>query len=296
MNYRSIAWPSNVASVIWFFLIVILLFLPVSTESPSATIDNFDPRQLTQGDIFTFAPLACSGDIVQGQGGYQTQCQSLSGYPGGGASGPYNLTLTSIIVGHLTDGGSIQAFISYKGDFEDHANNFGGGILFQYGAEGWSLVEWFPSVIMDNCVQLNPVGQARLLCQQGYEGMGEIDSSLWLMTIPSSYDPANVYSANNVPVLRAQDDRQGGDPNYNCAMVKDQNQKLLFKIEAPTPPDRAGFIAMSQISYVDSAVAASFCKKKDLVDAPVTQENIWFSWDGTKLTMTPSYSFAKTDY
>lgn len=281
-----------------FFTFLLLVAAPTFAQS-KGSIENFDARALTAGEFDTFAPLTCSQGISQGQSERQFSCQVIVNYPTsypGNEVGEYEITLTSVIYGHLTDGSANQAYVSYTANFESHADNFGGGILYELGAGGWQLVRWYPSLIMDGCVQLNATGQARMLCQGSYTGMGEVDTSLWLMTVPPAYNSSNDYSTYNIGVLKAQDDRQNTDQNYNCTKVTNPNQRLLLGIDQLARSDEPGVIAKARLSYILPSDLTSYCSKKGLADAPETEENIRFRWDGHHITMTPNYTYVPTDY
>jgi len=143
------------------------LLLAAILAAPAATplSANLDARPLNHAETATYLPLICSGKISKGDG-FDHNCQALFEYSASHAegAGSYNLSLSSIIHGHLTDPISDQAFVSYSSDFESEATNSGGGILFQNGPAGWRLVRWYPGENFDGCLQLNPTGKAKMLC------------------------------------------------------------------------------------------------------------------------------------
>lgn len=254
---------------------------------------NFDPRPLTSDEVAQFLPQICQG-AQAAPGGYS--CQAMTAYPGyestPAAGTTYNIAPTSIIYGHLTDATSSQAYISYTADFEPHADNFGGGILFQRGADGWQLVRWIPGIILDTCLQLQPSGKAGLLCSFVYVGQGEEDSSLTLVTVPTETSANNDYSAFLHHILSGQDLRQTGDDNMSCGQIKSPDQYLLAAIDGLKRSAAPGIFATAKIQYIAPAAVTKFCAGHNLAAAPIEIGTLTITWQNGKITFTPTHNYA----
>jgi hypothetical protein len=264
---------------------------------------NLDPRGLTLQEGNEFLPLVCIGasdaTSASSESGenYQYHCNNLLSYPSlDSLSGDYELTLTSISYGHFTNIGTEQAYVSYLGNFEDHADNWGGGILFEKEASGWSLIRWYPGGQMDNCLMLRPGGQAKLLCLFGWSGQGEKDTSLWVVTIPPSYDPDADSSPYQTSVIKASDERNTGSPNSNCADRKSPNQAILLSIDnIARSPDHSVF-AEAGVTYFAADEAKTACAKADLEDATLSSGTLRLKWDGRSVTVAQGINFAPADW
>jgi hypothetical protein len=283
----------------YLFQTLLLALVLIPSASRAQPAQNADPRQLNPAERSVFAKLVCPGGKAPGQEAYQFECPVLTGYPGDGgdaADGPFNILFSSIIYGDLTGAPETQAYLSYQGDFESGATNGGGGILFDQTPGGWKLAQWYPGWQLDDCVQLNSSGRAKMLCLIGYFGQGESDASIWLTMIQPNYVPNGKDTAFKTAVLKAQDDRQTPTPNYNCGTLKDPGQGILLDIESLKRSIVPGILAEAKISYVKPDDAAQFCQANDLADAPVTEGTVQFTWDGSRVQMHPTYSFAPVDY
>jgi hypothetical protein len=251
-----------------------------------ATAANTDARALTDAEQAAFLPLVCGGASA-GSGRYAYDCTSLPGYPPADLAGlpGMEITLTSVIYGHITDATADEAYVSYQGDFESHANDFGGGILF--GADGkgvWTPQKWFPGGVMDGCLPLNPQGKAQMLCLRGFTGQGELDTTLGVWVVPDTGD--------DHPILAASDLRGTMDPEANCAQRKAASQDVLLSVDSIT---RSGTGYAAQVEYVPAAVADAACKAKNFANAPVSKTTLALSWDGSAMHITPIFNFAAAE-
>jgi hypothetical protein len=250
---------------------------------------NQDARALTQTEASTFLPLVCASPSKAPDAEYQAQCTSIQGYPDPSIAAPNNeIALTSIAYGDFT--GPNQAYISYLGSFEPHATNFGGGILFNQTATGWALASWYPGGQLDGCLALNPLGAAKYLCDLGYTGQGETDTTLFIVTVP----PAAAGTAgqtNLAKILAASDLRETGSPNDNCTLRTSPTQAVLLSIDSLKRGPAPAF-ATAGITFVTAADATTACASNAFADAPTTSGALTLSWDGTQLTIAPSLNFA----
>ncbi len=252
---------------------------------PSATVTpvNMDARALSAVEQALFTPLVCGGASA-GSDGYEHNCTSLPGYPSddyGGAGTGLGITLTSVIYGHITESGTIEAYVSYQGSFEPHVNDFGGGILFkQNGQGGWALARWVPGGVMDGCLALNPAGRTKMLCVRGDTGQGETDTVLGI------WSPG---AADDTKILAASDLRDTQDENANCGLRTSASQAVLLGIDNVARMG-AGYVA--NIEYVPASVAEAACRAHNFANAPVTKAALRLSWDGSKIGLAPGDDFA----
>jgi hypothetical protein len=254
-----------------------------NAAAPAQAAANQDARALTAAEQTAFLPLVCGG-LSAGSDGYAHDCTSLPGYPSsdyGGAGTGLGITLTSVITGHLSNATDDQAYVSYQGSFESHADNFGGGILLRAdGKGGWSLQKWVQGGVMDGCLSLNPQGRAQMLCLSGSTGQGETATVLMVVSIPNT-------SGTNL--LSASDLRQTMDPNANCGLRTSASQDVLLGIDAIA---RSGAGYAVQIEYVPAATAEDACKSKNFANAPVSKTTLTLDWDGSAAQITPGFNFA----
>lgn len=247
---------------------------------------NHDARPLSAAEQAEFLPLVCGGPGA-GAGGYAHSCTSLIGYPSndyGGAGTGLGITLTSIIEGHLSNAAQDQAYVSYRGSFESHADDFGGGILFTAnGKGGWTLEKWVQGGVMDGCLSLNPDGRAQFLCLRRFTGQGETDTALMLVTIPNP---------GGASVLTASDLRDTLDPNANCGLRRKPDQAILLSINGIA---RAGGNYTAQISYLPTAAAEAACKAKTVSTATPQKAVLSLSWNGATMAISPDYHFAPAE-
>jgi hypothetical protein len=273
-----------------FLLLIVLLALGAGgywywthDASPAQAAANNDARALTAAEQAAFLPLVCAGASA-GSDAYAHNCTSLPGYPSsdyGGAGTGLGITLTSIITGHLSDATVDEAYVSYQGSFESHADNYGGGILFKAdGNGGWTIQKWVQGAILDGCLSLNPQGRARFLCTAGSTGQGETDTVLLTQRIPD---------ARGKNLLAASDLRQTMDANSNCGLRTSPSQDVLLSIDSVA---RSGADYAVQIQYVPAATAEAACKAKNFINAPVSKTSLTLSWDGSTAHITSSFNFA----
>lgn len=260
-----------------------LALAPHSAPVPAPVAANHDARALTSAEQAAFLPLVCGGASA-GTEGFAHDCTSLPGYPSadyGGAGTGLGISLSSVVIGHLSSPTADEAYVSYEGSFEPHVNNFGGGILFAAnGKGGWTLEKWVPGAALDGCLSLNPQGRAKMLCLRGSSGQGETDTALVVLNIPDTTGPT---------VLNASDLRETLNPNANCGLRRSVDQEVLLGIKSIARSDE-GYVA--QIDYVPAAVAEAACKVKKFGSAPVSQAELHLRWDGQALHITPIRNFA----
>ncbi|SHE95636.1 hypothetical protein SAMN02746095_01669 [Acidocella aminolytica 101 = DSM 11237] len=288
-------WMRRLAALFSVLVIIgagVFLFWPRAQQdvagtkpvpAPQTQAANHDPRALTDAEQTAFLPLVCSGASGPG-GGYAHQCTSLPGYPSqdyGGAGLGLGITLKSVVMGHLTSADADEAYVTYAGSFEAHANNFGGGILFAGGPGHWKLKGWYPGGQAAHCVSLNPDGRAQFVCLSGWEGQGEEDSQLSVESLPPP--------AGEAPsILSARDLRDTLNPNANCQTLN-AGQAVLLSIDSLRPAPGG---AVAEISYVSAGAAKSACAAHDFAHAPVKKATLTLRWHDDSMKMSPALNFA----
>lgn len=255
---------------------------------------NSDPRALTPGEDRQFLALVCA-PLPAGAGAspygteYAHRCGGLLG-GGQGMGDEDDLSFTSVMYGHFTDAVANQAYVSYQGSFESHAANFGGAVLFNKTASGWALAGWYSGGQMDECISLNPSGQAKMLCLSGGEGQGEITSLLSLETVPPS--PEADGPQYHVSELKADDARQTMTPGANCDEIKAPDEAVLLGLDHLVRSTEPGAVASVQATYVAAGVAEAACKAGDFDKAPSQTAAVKLGWDGKTVTVTAGEKFA----
>ena len=244
---------------------------------------NHDPRPLSGVEQAAFLPLVCGGAYGPG-GGFAHQCTSLLGYPSqdyGGVGLGLGITLKSVIYGHLTSADADEAYVTYAGSFEPHADNFGGGILFAGGPDHWKLEAWYPGGQAENCVSLNKIGRAKFVCLYGYADQGEVDSLLAVVNLPPP-------SGEKPAILDASDLRGTMNPNANCEGLA-PGSAVLLSIDNLS---RAKGGAEAGISYVSAGDAKAGCAVSNFANAPVKKTTLALHWNGSTMKISPNFSFA----
>ena len=159
------------------------LFVSAATAAPLPGAEH-DPHKLSAQELRLFLPAVCRNPVATKHG---FQCAALIRYPADGAafdvrsgSASGELSLDTVAYGHFTAPNAQEAYVTYSG-LEPHSDGFGGGILLRGSDGGWKPVRWIAGGQMDHCVAFPDPGPQRMLCLSGYTGMGETDSSVWVL-------------------------------------------------------------------------------------------------------------------
>ncbi|HXQ54101.1 MAG TPA: hypothetical protein VN802_23605 [Stellaceae bacterium] len=245
----------------------------------AAAAEPGDTRPLAGDEEAAFLPLLCQKPVAQ-KGG-EHACAGFVGYPGGAQHGA-SLSLTAIAVGPFSAQNADEAYITYFSMVEPHANNFGGGVLLRRAKGAWRLVRWYPGGQMGDCIALPGDGPRRMLCRDGYTGMGEIDSSVWIKRLPFDHDQA---------VLKAQDQRGAGVP---CPSGR--GQALLLSIDKLKRSDAPDEVAVAEITYLAPQDFARACGRGDFSGVAETKGEVKFALRNGRVTAIAPLKFAPTDY
>ncbi|HWA30727.1 MAG TPA: hypothetical protein VG867_06505 [Rhizomicrobium sp.] len=256
---------------------------------PSRAADtDHDSRVLRAAEQTVFFPLVCKKRIHR----KDNNCAGVIGLPGYAGDGATSLTLDAVAYGAFTRPGADQAYVTYDASFEPHADNFGGGILFERRGGQWHLVHWYPGGQMETCVALPPEATQRMLCLSGYTGMGETDSSVWIdRVVPGD-------KLSSAAVLKAQDDREVGDgaDTAECSRRNSPKDAVLLSIDDLKRSNAPGVLAVAKITYVTARDANAACRAGRFENAKETNGVVRFHFaHGKAVAQTPA-NFARTDY
>lgn len=236
-----------------------IVFAVLTFGVASASGNDHDPRGLTQSERATLYPLVCRNATAAENG---HRCSALLGYRG--APAVQDFDLAAIAYGSFTAPGVDQAYVTYSTMHEPHANNFGGGILFEHPRSGWRLVRWYPGGQMDRCVAIPGAAQQRMLCLWGFLQEGELQTELHVLSVPSSNDDRARANAAHV-LLSVEDTRDEApfllpDPQQ-CGKPSDHKTSIV-EVEAPKRFTRPPFFAQSAATYVTGREWYDACKTR----------------------------------
>lgn len=253
---------------------------------------SHDPRPLSAGELHSFCTAACSGATDKDHICNPQRCSQDKA-----TDWQAKLSLVAVAYGSFTRSGADQAYVTYHGNSEPHAANFGGGILFERRKLSWQVLGWYPGGQMDHCVALPSENTQRMLCLQGYEGQGEIDSSVWLMNVSSHPDPK---WSSQIAVLKAQDATNVGDPRdgggYQCSLQRRTDEAILFKVDHLRRAVHPGCLAEADIHYAKPRDATVACRKNRLAQVHITHGSVQFCLQDGRIRVIAPEHFAKTDY
>ena len=218
-----------------------------------------DPRPLTAAEVRIFYPLVCRNRARIGR---RPICAGgVIGNPNG--KGSVVFSLDAIGYGAFSHPGADEAYATYTADFESHAMNFGGGVLFAHANGQWRLVRWYPSGQHYPCVAL-PAAASDLqthLCLTHYSGSGEADSAVWVEGLPQ-IDAKGDRTDSPSGVIGAHDFRWNGEfdqANYQCTLPRAPDEGILLAITDLTRAGAPGVLAQSHIIYAAPQDVAEAC-------------------------------------
>jgi predicted pyridoxine 5'-phosphate oxidase superfamily flavin-nucleotide-binding protein len=214
-----------------------------------ATGASHDSHTMTAAEHATFLPLACRNAVDDPKRG--AHCSKLIGNP----SGPENVadfSLTAIVYGSLTRAGADQAYVSYFTMAEPHADNFGGGILFERSKSGWTLIHWYPGGQMERCVAVPGGARQKMLCLSGFLQEGELSSTVAVQALSNSGGAATPQE-QTAPLITVDDTRNESSfpsaPGGRCGILTSYESSVV-DIDTLTRATKPGFFAESEVTYV----------------------------------------------
>ncbi len=272
--------------------IVLGMALLLSSMACASDADH-DSRALSAAEQKNFFPLVCKKQIPHGK---DDNCAGVIGYPDGApVEDKTSLSLDAVVYGSFTQANADQAYVTYSVSFEPHANDFGGGILFERAAGKWKLVRWYPGGQMDHCLALPVADVQNMLCLTGYTGQGEVDSSVWQRRVPRNGDSGPFWKAS-IGVLKAQDGRESGNSNYQCTLKRAKDEAVLLSIGDLKRSKAPGFFAESSVIYASARDVGASCRKQQFADVEETKGVVRYKLVGGRVVTVTSAKFAAADY
>lgn len=276
-------------------LLLLVAALPALAAQPLPAAQH-DPHKLTPQELRALLPTVCTG-AAKTKGGFS--CTALPHYPPGGAAFNENtgkangeISLAAVAYGSFTAKGADEAYVTYSG-LEPHANNFGGGILLERTRDGWKTIRWIPGGQMDNCVALPGAGPQKMLCLSSYEGMGEADSSIWILDPSGLSRDATIKRTN---LLKAQDGREASNPDYYCRASLSSHRDMLLSIDDLKRSKESGILATSDITYAAAADAREACTHNDFSNIDTKSAVVRYRLVPGGLRAESPAKFAVVDY
>ena len=206
---------------------------------------------------------------------------------------PVSCRSTAVAYGHFTTPNAQEAYVTYSG-LEPHSDNFGGGILLRGSDGGWKPVRWIAGGQMDHCVAFPDPGPQRMLCLSGYAGMGETDSSVWVLDFGADG------KLQRADVLKAQDGREAassGNGDYYCKGAVASHRAMLLSIDDLMRSHEDGVLAVSKISYATAADVGAACAHNQF-SAIWASRTAWCAIAScrARIKIDPPPKFAPVDY
>jgi hypothetical protein len=274
------------------FLTASLFVSTIATAAPLPGAEH-DPHKLSAQEERIVLPVVCGAPVRET---HQFKCAELIRYPSGGSAFNENthkasgeIALTTIAYGHFTSPNAQETYVTYSG-LESHADGFGGGILLRGSDSGWKVVRWLPGGQMDHCVAFPDPGPQRMLCLSGYSGMGETDSSVWVVDVGPDG------KLRRTSVLKAQDGREGGNPDYYCKPAMSPYRPMLLSIDDLKRSREDGVLAVSNISYATVGDVHDACARNDFANMGEHNGTIRYRFVQGAIKIDPPPKFAAVDY
>ncbi|HUO93540.1 MAG TPA: hypothetical protein VMU22_11485 [Rhizomicrobium sp.] len=274
-------------------LIASLLLSTAAIAAPLPGSAN-DPHKPSASETHLFLSAICRNGIPTR---HAFNCTALIDYPSDGAAfdikkrnASGELSLDAVAYGHFTVPNAQEAYVTYLG-LEPHADGFGGGILLRGADKGWKVVRWFPGGQMDRCVALPNPGPQRMLCLSGYTGMGETDSSVWLVDFSG---PGG--ALKRVNLLKAQDGREGSNDDYYCKPAVSSHRPMLLSIDDLKRGHEDGVLAVSNISYAAAADVGRACAQHRFANMDEQSGTVRYRYVQGSIKLDPPPKFASVDY
>lgn len=255
----------------------------------NSTTNGHDAHKLSAAELQTFLPVVCKG-AKKGDEGYD--CAALPGYGANGAERSGKIDLWAVAYGSFTAPGADEAYLTYSG-LEPHADNFGGGILLRRARGVWTPVRWVPGGQMDRCAAIPGAGTQKMLCLESWFGMGEGDSSIWVLAL-AGLDRGQSIDRENV--LKAQDGRQASAPGSYCENALSGHRDLLVAIDNLVWSGDPGVLATSKIEYAPYADVQRACAKQEFSKLKTHTQTLRYRLVDGKIRTDPPHAFAEVDY
>jgi len=273
-----------------------LFFSAAAIAAPLAPDVSHDPHKLSAQEERVILPAVCRNAIREKR---QFKCAELLGYPSDGAAfnehthkASGEISFATIAYGNFTTKDAEEAYVTYQG-IEPHADNFGGGIVLRRAKSDWKVVRWAPGGQMDNCVAVPGPGLQKMLCLSGYTGMGEDDSSVWIL---DAFALGRGGALKRDSVLKAQDGREASNISDYCKGPATARQSMLLSIDDLTRSQQPGILATSKTTYADATSVREACTDDRFADVGTQNGVVRYRLSQGKIVIDPPQKFAPVDY
>lgn len=150
-----------------FLIVALASFFPALANADGAIHDS---HELTAQEEKIFIPLVCAKPTPAKKevrdSGYSYTCATLINYPDDGepVAPTADFVPLAIAYGDFSGTKVDEAYLSYRSNWESHANNFGGGVLFRRTDGRWKVVRWYIGKYLSDCVALPDTVPQKMLC------------------------------------------------------------------------------------------------------------------------------------
>jgi hypothetical protein len=232
-----------------------------------------DSRPLTANEIETFIPLLCQNPVKNEK---EHHCDKVIGYPDFYLvdNRENTLSLDAISYGAFTQAKADEAYLSYTASFEPHADNFGGGILFERVNDKWKLIRWYQGGQMNDCLAFFVNGQQNMLCLTGYMGQGRVDSFVSVFAL--KMNNSDFLRAQIKSILEAEDGRGRGPGNDNCEINRTKDEAILLSVAALQRSQIPDFFAEAFVTYAKPEDIAKACEANNYESLKETKDTVRF--------------------
>jgi hypothetical protein len=294
MKRRWSAW----AAASW------LAFAGLACANPGA--NPGDTVALSQSDLAIFVPLVCGGAtpaprlertsfICHAVIGYPDQAKIASLMHGFPRRPGILVGFQTIIRGAITAPGRDEAYVSYGGDLESHAENLGGGILFRHQSGTWKMVKWYPGEHLDNCVALPDIAPVELVCL--FEDSHAEDASMGISVVhawPPLEDKPTLYRLSaDLGVIRdnmadscsakIENAKHGWQEPIDPCGYWQKGHGFLLDIEDFKRSNLPGVLAQASIDYATPADIGRACHATCFLDVPRRHGNLQLIVNGYRI-------------
>jgi hypothetical protein len=271
-------------------LVAALLAMSTVAMAIPAPSAEHDPHKLSRQELATFLRVICRNGTVSRSG---IRCSQLVGYyQNSSQDSDYQLTLDAVAYGNFTARARDEAYLTYTG-LEAHVCNFGGGILLRRTNSQWNVVRWECAGQMDKCIALPDSGPQRMLCLDGYAGMGERDSAVTVQSL----EDGPLRKKRSLGVLAAQSFADSDEllEKFVCKTLVPQHRDMLLSIDSLSRSAEPGVLAVSKISYAPAADIAQACANNRLQKIKVRRDVVRYRLRNGDVIVEPKRSYARAE-
>jgi hypothetical protein len=261
-------------------------FRMAAAGMPAVSAASGDSRPMTKTEQATFVALTCAAPTYDPKLG-QYQCTKLVGYPHG-PTDVADFGFSAIAYGAFTHLTAYEAYASYSTMSESHADNFGGGVLFERTGSSWKLGRWYPGGQLDRCIAVPGGGIARMLCLSGFMAEGEVTTAISVRTVPVSNDAKSIAAASRV-VISTDDTRNESSlvrppKGTACGAITDYKPSVVT-VDTLKRYDAPSFFAESKATYVTAHDWYRACRTSGWANVKGVSITIRYALENGKVTV-----------